>query len=169
MIRASRVARICAALAIGLAGCAPSSPSSDAVPVGSPSSASSVARAIADLINAERLRAGIAPLEEDARLAEAAQIHADQMARAGRVEHDLAGAEYPRLEDRLGAVEYDWQVTGENLAFGQGAAAAVVRDWMRSPAHRGNILNPAFAEAGVGHANDEAGRTYFAQVFARPR
>jgi uncharacterized protein YkwD len=169
MIRASRLTRVCAALAIGLWGCAPSSPSSDTVPVGSPSSASSVARAITDLINAERSGAGLAPLEEDARLARAAQTHADQMARAGRMEHDLDGAEYPRLEDRLGAVQYDWQVTGENLAFGQDAAAAVVRDWMRSPAHRGNVLNPAFVETGVGHANDAAGRRFFAQVFARPR
>jgi uncharacterized protein YkwD len=156
--------------ALLLSSCTSSGPSSsDAPPVTSSPASTPVARAVVDLTNAERTRAGIATLREEGRLAQAAQIQADQVARAGRLDHDLPGATFPRLQDRLSAVGYGWQATGENLASGQADAAAVVADWMRSQPHRENILNAAFTELGVGHTIDAAGRAYYVQVFARPR
>jgi uncharacterized protein YkwD len=99
----------------------------------------------------------------------AAQIHAEQMARAGQMAHDLPNAMYPRTEDRLAAAHYRWGMFGENVAQGQSSAAQVVRNWMNSPGHRRNILNPAYTELGTGFAVDRAGRPYFVQVFGRPR
>lgn len=153
----------------GINGCTPSAPTSDAPPATSAQPSTPLARAIVDLTNAERTGAGLDTLREDDRLAQAAQIHAEQMARAGRLDHELAQAMYPRLEDRVNAVGYDWQAIGENLAFGQASASAVVDGWMRSSGHRENILNPAFTEVGAGHLIDASGRAYFVQVFARPR
>jgi uncharacterized protein YkwD len=40
--------------------------------------------------------------------------------------------------------------TGENIAWGQSSAAAVVNWWMNSPGHRANILKPEFMHLGVG-------------------
>jgi len=44
-------------------------------------------------------------------------------------------------------------VIGEDIGGGGGllgSPIAVVRDWMRSPPHRRNILDPHFRDAGVG-------------------
>jgi uncharacterized protein YkwD len=105
----------------------------------------------------------------NAGLMEAAQIQAEQVAAAGRLEHTLPEARFPQLEDRLAAVGYDWQLAGENLAFGQRSAAAAVETWMQSPTHRSNIMSGSFTELGAGFVVDPTGRPYYVQVFGRPR
>jgi uncharacterized protein YkwD len=126
---------------------------------------SSVAAEVVDLTNVERTDRGRARLRANPRLMQAAQIHAEQMARAGRMAHVLPDAAYPRTEDRLAAADYRWQTYGENVAVGQSSAAAALDGWMHSPGHRKNILNPDFTELGTGYATDRAGRTYYVQVF----
>ena len=79
-------------------------------------------------------------LRADSRLMQAAQLHADQMARLGRLEHVLSGAQYPRPEDRLAAAGYQWSAYAENIAMGQSSAAAAMDSWMHSSGHRANIL-----------------------------
>ena len=83
--------------------------------------------------------------------------------------HVLPDARYPRAEDRITAVNYRWQMLGENVAFGQPTAAKVVDSWMHSTGHRTNILNSTFTEMGAGYAVDRTGRPYYVQVFGRPR
>ncbi len=121
-----------------------------------------------DLTNAERTRAGLAALRTNARLGEAARIHAEQLVAAGRLDHVLADTRYPSLTDRLDAAGYRWQAAGENLAFGQQTAAALVNDWMQSAAHRANILHTSFTEIGVARLVDANSRPYYVQVFGRP-
>jgi uncharacterized protein YkwD len=152
-----------------LAGCPASSSTDSQRPAVGVPAPSALSRGMVERTNAERRRARLAALREDSRLARAARIHADQIARAGRLAHELSGARYPKLQDRLDAVDYEWRTIGENVASGQPDAAAVVGDWMRSRGHRENILNPSFTEFGVAHAADRAGRTYYVQVFASPR
>src|SRR5688572_5238824 len=86
-----------------LPGCfAPSSPDPRAGdPVEPPPITAS---ALAEQTNAERGRAGLAALRPNARLMEAAQIQAEQIAAAGRLDHTLPDARFPQLEDRLAAV-----------------------------------------------------------------
>jgi uncharacterized protein YkwD len=98
----------------------------------------------------------------------AAQVHAEQMARARQQAHVLPNAVYPRAEDRLAAAGYSWQSFGENLALGQSSPAEAVRSWMDSRSHRSNIVSPEFTELGVGYAIDRTGRPYYVQVFANP-
>jgi uncharacterized protein YkwD len=90
------------------------------------------------------------------------------MARAGRLEHELPSARYPRAEDRLKAVQYSWQAWGENVAFGQEHPESVMRTWMTSSVHRDNILGAAYTEMGAGYAQGKDGRAYWVQVFGRP-
>ena len=128
---------------------------------------SSVAVEVVDLTNVERTRQG-RRVHANQRLMRAAQIHAEQMARAGQMAHDLPGAAYPHSEDRLAAAKYRWTAYGENVAMGQSSAAHALDSWMHSPGHRKNILNPVYTELGVGYAIDRAGRPYYVQVFATP-
>jgi uncharacterized protein YkwD len=123
---------------------------------------------VVDLTNVERTQHERQPLRANARLMRAAQMHAEQMARARQMAHVLPNAPYPNAEDRLAAAEYRWQTFGENVAAGQTSAAQVVNEWMHSRGHRTNILNPDFIEMGTGYAVDRDGRAYHVQVFAGP-
>lgn len=129
---------------------------------------SEVAAKVLQLTNSERGGSGRARLRTNAQLMHAAQLHAEQMARAGQQAHVLPNAAYPHAEDRLAAAGYRWQAYGENLALGQPSPAVAVRDWMRSRGHRRNIVSPDFTELGVGYAIDRAGRPYYVQLFASP-
>jgi uncharacterized protein YkwD len=131
--------------------------------------ASAVANTLVQLTNSERSNAGLPVLRSNSRLMEAAQLHADQMARLGRLEHVLSGSQYPRPEDRLAAAHYEWSSYAENIAMGQSSAAAAMDSWMRSSGHRTNILSTSNTEIGIGFARDSAGRPYYVQVFGRPR
>jgi uncharacterized protein YkwD len=128
-----------------------------------------VAAALIDLTNRERGGAGLPALRADGRLMQAAQLQAEQVAAAGRLEHTLADARYPHLSDRLAAAGYEWQAAGENLAFGSRDAAHAVEGWMQSAGHRANILNATYTEIGTAYLVDPNGRPYYVQVFARPR
>src|SRR5262245_62775184 len=96
-------------------GCtSPASPTE--VSPGGGGGASGITASIVDLTNAERGKVGIPAVRVSSRLMQAAQLHADQMARFQRMEHELSGAQYPRPVDRLAAVSYRWSAYGENIA-----------------------------------------------------
>ncbi|HLG54911.1 MAG TPA: CAP domain-containing protein [Vicinamibacterales bacterium] len=130
---------------------------------------SDVATSLVQLTNSERSTAGLAAMRANTRLMQAAQLHADQMARMDKLAHELSGAQYPRPQDRLAAAGYLWQAYAENIAMGQSTAAAAMDGWMHSSGHRANILNPSLAEIGIGFAHNSAGRPYYVQVFGTPR
>lgn len=157
-----------AALMLLLHACGGPSAPSRAPDAGPETAISSVADAIVEQTNVERTRAGLRALRPDARLHEAAQRHAQQTARFGRIDHVIPEATYPSPSDRLAAAGYGWQATAENLASGYPDAASLVAAWMASATHRTNILNPAYTEVGAGYARDAAGQSYYVQVFARP-
>lgn len=121
------------------------------------------------LTNRERTRASLTPLRRNPELARAAQLHAEQMAAAGKLGHELPGARYPTLASRLKLIGYAYRNVGENVAEGYTSGAALMAGWMTSAPHRANILSARYTETGVGMARSKTGRTYHAQVFARPR
>ena len=121
------------------------------------------------LTNRERTRASLTPLRRNPELTRAAQLHAEQMAAAGKLAHDLPGARYPTLASRLKLIGYSYRNVGENVAEGYTSGAALMAGWMTSAPHRANILSARYTETGVGMARSRTGRTYHAQVFARPR
>jgi uncharacterized protein YkwD len=119
--------------------------------------------------NSYRREEYLPPLRMNDRLMRAAQLHAEQMAQAGRLAHTLDGAPHPKPDDRLAAVQYSWRSFAENVAMGNPDPGATVRGWMGSRTHRDNILSPSHSEIGTGFALDARGRPYWVQVFARPR
>ncbi|PYP81158.1 MAG: hypothetical protein DMD35_02555 [Gemmatimonadetes bacterium] len=121
------------------------------------------------LTNRERLRASLTPLRRNADLARVAQLQAEQMAAAGKLAHEVPGSRYPTLTSRMKLIGYQYRSAGENVAEGYTSGAALMAGWMTSPPHRANLLSARYTETGVGMARAKSGRTYTAQVFARPR
>ncbi len=158
---------------VALVACSPAAPlprgSSTSTPATPPTTRASVAGSIVDLTNRERSIAGVPALAREARLMQAAQIHADQMAAAKRMDHVLEGARYPTLVTRLAAVGYRYGATAENISWNQPTANAAVAGWIRSAGHRTNMLSTLYTEMGAGYATDASGQSYYVQVFGIQR
>jgi uncharacterized protein YkwD len=124
---------------------------------------------VLDLTNAERQKAGLAPLALNGQLNDVARGYSEVLATSGCFEHTCGPV--PQFQDRAGQAGYTgWNALGENIAAGYPTADAVVAGWMASADHRANILSPQFTEMGIGLVNG-GGKfgTYWAQEFgARP-
>lgn len=126
-----------------------------------------IAGQILALVNAERQRAGVAPLTLNSQLNAAAQNHGRDMANNNHFSH--TGTDGSSPGQRAVAVGYPSPYVGENIAWGQTSTEQVMRRWMESDAHRRNILNPNYTELGVAFVVAESGRPYWVQNFGRPR
>lgn len=102
------------------------------------------------LVNAEREKAGCAPLTENAKLTKAAQDHSQDMADHENMSH--TGSDGSSMSDRLARVGYTFRSAGENVAYGYSTPESVMDGWMNSSGHRANILNCGFKEIGIGLA-----------------
>ncbi|MGH9600566.1 MAG: CAP domain-containing protein, partial [Terracidiphilus sp.] len=91
------------------------------------------------LMNQARAAAGAAPLQWDPALAAAAEQHCLRMAQKGPTEHQYNGE--PSLTARAAAAGAHFSMIEENIAIGP-SAEAIEREWMHSPPHRENLLNP---------------------------
>jgi uncharacterized protein YkwD len=105
------------------------------------------------LINAERRRHGLQRLRYNHRLRVAGTRHVRDMVRARYFSHDSrSGRAFDTRIGRTGYARGHRASVGENLAWGSGSSAtprSIVRNWMNSPGHRSNILQPMFREVGV--------------------
>src|SRR5688500_2867661 len=130
---------------------------------------STVAADMVRYTNEQRVRNGVPAFVSSPRLMEAARLHAQQMAQYQRMDHTIAGAQYPTLQSRLHAVQYGYSNAAENVAWNNQTAQSVVTGWMNSSGHRANILNPALTELGTALARSAKGEPYWIQVFGTPR
>ncbi len=119
----------------------------------------SLAKAIFVALNKERVKAGLKPFIADSVTTLYAKIRTRQMIQAGEASHEG----YAETAEKLFVVGAD-QV-GENVGYGYGTGAGVVRAWMKSPGHRKNILNPYHDTVGIYIQNDEVKRKYFCTIF----
>jgi uncharacterized protein YkwD len=178
-----RVFRLWTLMHVALAaGCATSPPPAPAPTPGRPSrpaaatptatpaalNIAAVTDEMIDRTNAARRAAGMPALARSVNLMQAAQLQADQMVKAGRMNHELPGQPYPTLKARLAAVQYEVRAAGENIAEGQRSAAEAMATWMDSSSHRANILSQSYTQLGTGVAAARNGRLYFVLVFAHP-
>lgn len=108
-------------------------------------------------------RFGPAPaLIWDSRLEVAARRHSHDMAATDRFDH--RGSDGLGTGDRVRRAGYDWRVVGENIARYQQSVVEVVEDWVESPSHCRQLLDPRFVEIGAAEADG-----YWTQVFGVPR
>jgi len=128
-----------------------------------PGEDAAVEATLLESVNRSRQQIGLGPLRMEESLRLAARLHAQRMAAAQRLEHQLPGE--PALLQRIAAVSsLPLDRAGENIA-NVTCAADVHQLLMNSPAHRENILDPHFNVAGIA-AIWSHGRLYVVQDFA---
>ncbi|MCW2278485.1 LysM peptidoglycan-binding domain-containing protein [Heliophilum fasciatum] len=106
-------------------------------------------RQVADLVNAERAKAGLAPLKLDSNLSNVAQVKAKDMIVNNYFSHTSPTYGSPFDMMKSFGINYSW--AGENIAKGQTSPAQVMQDWMNSSGHKANILNANYNTIGVGY------------------
>ena len=108
-----------------------------------------------------------APLKWDARLAQAAQQQALDMASRRQLTH--AGSDGSRAADRLASAGYEWGAVAENIARGQADLPAVMAAWARSAGHCRNALDAQFLHLGLACVQtDDKAPPFWALVLAAP-
>lgn len=123
----------------------------------------SYAAAVADLVNAERARAGLKPLAIHTGAAKAA----DTRAREIQTSFSHTRPDGSHFSTALTQAGVSYRSAGENIAYGQRTPEAVMESWMNSQGHRANILNPDYTSIGVGHIQDGNGTHYWTQLFIK--
>ncbi|RNB88403.1 hypothetical protein EDM59_04560 [Brevibacillus nitrificans] len=113
--------------------------------------ASEVVKQVADLVNQERAKAGLKPVEMDASLNNVAQAKAADMSNNNYFDH--TSPTYGSPFDMMKQFGVSFMTAGENIAMGQRTAEEVMNQWMNSEGHRQNIMNPSFTKIGVGYIN----------------
>ncbi len=114
-----------------------------------------------ELVNVERAKVGIEPLELSAELNYVAQAKSEDMAAHNTLSH--TSPVYGSLSDLYDFFGVDWMISaGENIAQGYTSPQAVVTGWMNSDGHRANILSDTFKFIGIGY---EPNGNYWTQNF----
>jgi len=106
---------------------------------------------VVTLTNAERAKAGCAPLKRHTALDSAAQSHSTDMAAHNYFSH--TGRDGSSPSQRIQRAGYPRNSGhGENIAAGYSSAAEAMKGWMSSTGHRRNILNCGYRSIGVGYS-----------------
>lgn len=100
-----------------------------------------------ELVNQERAKAGLAPLEADDEMRVVARKHSTDMFARGYFSHNTPERKSPF--DRMREDNVRFVTAGENLALAPTLQIAHT-GLMNSPGHRANILRPQFGRVGIG-------------------
>ena len=100
-----------------------------------------------EMVNRERVAAGLKPLAPDPELTEVARRHSADMFARGYFSHNTPEGLTPF--DRMHEAGVQYLTAGENLALAPTVSIAHT-GLMHSPGHRANILRPQFGRVGIG-------------------
>ena len=125
------------------------------------STADSMEAEVARLINMERQKQGVPPLQVNWQLGRVARYKSEDMKKNNYFDHisPTFGTPFEMIRD----FGISFNTAAENIARGQQSAQGVVHSWMNSQNHRANILNPSFTETGVGYT--DGSMPYWTQMF----
>lgn len=112
-------------------------------------SPSAIEKAVIDLTNAERKKAGLPALKIDNGVVASARAKSNDMATNGYFSH--TSPTYGSVGQQLKQFGVSFSGWGENIAKGHTSAEAVVNGWMNSPGHKANILHAGMTHIGVGY------------------
>ena len=124
---------------------------------------------VLELTNEHRANNGLNPLTINQELNASAYGHSRDMAQQDFFDH--TGLDGSSFSDRNLEVGYDSNVGAENIAAGGPTPEETVQQWIDSPGHNRNLLNPEMTELGVGYfylENDTGAENwnhYWTQVF----
>jgi hypothetical protein len=96
--------------------------------------------------NRDRAAAGLPSLQWDPALAAAAHQHALRMAQMNTLSHQFPGE--PPMQDRARQAGARFSLIAENVAEGP-SVAGLHTQWMNSPPHRANLLDPELNSVGI--------------------
>jgi uncharacterized protein YkwD len=99
-----------------------------------------------DLVNSERAAAGLNKLKTDPALADSASEKCNDMVTRNYWDHKDPDGNMPWIVVQKHYGSY--RAVGENLSYGTLDADETVKDWMASPTHKENILNPTYQDVG---------------------
>lgn len=99
------------------------------------------------LVNEQRTARGLTLFKENEALNKAAELKAKEIANLGSLVHTQAplGTQWWNTAQS----GYFFQSIGENLAANISDPSTLVMDWINSPIHSVNILNPLYSDIGV--------------------
>ncbi|MDX8366614.1 S-layer homology domain-containing protein [Cytobacillus sp. IB215665] len=118
---------------------------------------------VLDLVNVERAKENIHPLELSTEVTEVAQIKAEDMRDQNYFSH--TSPTYGSPFDMLKQFGVQWTSAAENIAAGQSTPEEVVTGWMNSDGHRKNILSSNYTEIGIGFTEGGSHGYYWVQMF----
>lgn len=101
------------------------------------------------LVNHARAAAGLTPVALEPRLMQVAQAMAQDLARRRTLAHEDGQGQ--GMAQRFTAAGYPYAIADEDMAAGRMTPQETLADWMASPLHRDNFLNPAVRDAGIGY------------------
>lgn len=119
-------------------------------------------QSMVDMINQERIAAGVAPLKVDLRLVSVGQAKANDMKANNYFDHTSPTYGSPWAMMEQVGLTVGW--AGENIA-GNNSVSGAMSALMQSPGHRANILDPRFTHVGVGIAYGSAYGNLYVQEF----
>ncbi|MCH5584792.1 CAP domain-containing protein [Shimazuella sp. AN120528] len=122
-----------------------------------------IEKEVVRLVNIEREKQGLKPLELDSKLSSIARKKSQDMVDKNYFSHQ--SPTYGSPFDMLKQFGVSYRTAGENIAAGYPTAQAVVTGWMNSAGHRANILNPAYTKIGVGYVAGGSYGSYWTQLF----
>jgi uncharacterized protein YkwD len=97
-------------------------------------------------VNESRVLAGLSALRWDAKLAAAAREHCALLVQHDALSHQFPGE--PGLQERLNSAGAEFSVAAENVALAP-TPDEIHYEWMHSPPHRANILDPQLNAIGI--------------------
>ena len=120
-------------------------------------------QALFEAANRERKAHGLAPFKWSAGLATAARTHALKMAQENTLSHQFPGELDFAARVRRAGVHFSG--VAENVAQGPNAAN-IHTQWMNSPPHRANLLDPELDSLGIAVA-ERNGQFFAVQDFSQ--
>jgi uncharacterized protein YkwD len=120
-------------------------------------------RDVFDLVNEYRKSKKLAPLQTNAAIEYQARRHSMDMG-THRIPFSHQGLSFriKYITEKVPGVT----TVGENVAFGNLSARAVVTGWTKSPEHRKN-MEGNFKYTGIGVTRNMQNQIYFTQIFAK--
>jgi uncharacterized protein YkwD len=119
-------------------------------------------------VNEVRRERHLKPLSSSPELARVAQAHARDMAQQDYLSHVNPKGEDPLARVRAAGIE-GVKLLAENIGSSSKSGdriASIIQEWLASPVHRENVLNPAFNTTGVAIVETADGKTLAVQLYA---
>lgn len=117
-----------------------------------------------NLLNSDRARYGLSPLEIDPELCRIARVKSQDMRDNQYFAH--TSPTYGDVRSMLRTFGYAYGAASENIAHHATIEKAQAA-FLSSPGHRKNVMSAIYTKVGLGVALDAQGYVYLTQIFAR--